>query len=185
MSRGAIPIGRYQNPGAVCRPYDPRAPEAAAEVVRMVAAGGVGLCVEHVGSSAVPDCDGKGILDLLVLYPPGGLEAAKSALAGLGFQKQTGRDPFPEERPMRVGSFSFAGGIFQIHAHVVARDSAEAGELLRFRDALRRDPNLRRAYAARKRAILAAGVADSVEYSVVKGEFVRNFLDGDFELRSE
>jgi GrpB-like predicted nucleotidyltransferase (UPF0157 family) len=177
MNRASPPVGRYRNPGAVCRPYDPRAPAAAAEVIRRIRARGTELVVEHVGSSAVSDCDGKGTLDLLVMYPPGGLDAAKAALDGLGFQRQSGRDPFPEDRPMRVGSIPFAGEVFQIHAHVVARDSREAGEQLRFRDALRRDAALRRAYVERKREIIREGVADSLEYSIVKGAFVRAFLE--------
>lgn len=176
----ARPVGAYQNPGAVCAAYDPRAPQAARLLLRLITESEPGLAVEHVGSSAVPECDGKGTLDLLVTYAPGGLERAKAVLAGLGFQKQTGRDPFPEERPMRVGSLEFEGGRFPIHAHVIARDSAEASELIRFRDRLHSDPNLRAAYVARKREIIRAGVADSIEYSILKGSFVREALDSDY-----
>jgi GrpB-like predicted nucleotidyltransferase (UPF0157 family) len=165
----ARPVGAYQNPGAVCAAYDPRAPQAARLLIRLITESEPGLAVEHVGSSAVPQCDGKGTLDLLVTYAPGGLERAKAVLTGLGFQKQTGRDPFPEERLMRVGSLEYEVWRFQIHAHVIARDSAEASELIRFRERLRSDPNLRAAYVARKRKIIRAGVADSVEYSILKG----------------
>jgi GrpB-like predicted nucleotidyltransferase (UPF0157 family) len=175
----ALPVAAYQNPGAVCAAYDPRAPQAARLLIRRIAESEPGLEVEHVGSTAVPQCDGKGTLDLLVTYAPGGLERAKAVLAELGFQKQTGRDPFPEERPMRVGSLEYEGGRFPIHAHVIARDSAEASELIRFRDRLRSDPNLRAAYVARKREIIRAGVADSVDYSIIKGAFVRDALDSE------
>ena len=173
------PIGPHSHPGAVCIPYDPLAPQAAREVIRLIVARDPDLTVEHVGSSAVPGCDGKGVLDLLVMYEPGALERAKAALADLGFQKQTGRDPWPEERPMRVGSLDFEGRRFPIHAHVIASGSAEASELIRFRDRLRADPGLRNAYVARKREIILAGVADSIEYSIIKGEFVRDALDSD------
>jgi GrpB-like predicted nucleotidyltransferase (UPF0157 family) len=100
-------------------------------------------------------------------------------LAGLGFQKQTGRDPFPENRPMRVGSLEFEGKRYPIHAHVVARGAAEAADMIRFRDRLRADPDLRAAYVARKREIIRGGVADSIEYSDRKGTFVRETLDSD------
>jgi GrpB-like predicted nucleotidyltransferase (UPF0157 family) len=173
------PVGDYQNPGAVCAAYDPRAPLAARRLIRLITESEPGLAVEHVGSTAVPQCDGKGTLDLLVMYAPGGLERAKAVLAGLGFQKQTGRDPFPEERPMRVGSLEYEGGRFQIHAHVIARNSDEASELIRFRDQLRSDPDLRAAYVARKREIIRKGVADSLDYSILKGSFVRNVLDSE------
>jgi GrpB-like predicted nucleotidyltransferase (UPF0157 family) len=141
------------------------------------------LTVEHVGSSAVPGCDGKGTLDLLVMYGPGALERAKRVLADLGFQKQTGRDPFPEQRPMRVGSLEFEGKRYPVHAHVVARDSADAAGMLRFRDRLPADPALRAAYTARKRQIIRNGVADSIGYSIVKGGFVQEVLDSEKGLR--
>ena len=175
------PVGIYENPGAVCALSDPRAPQAARRLIRLITESEPGLAVEHVGSTAVPDCDGKGTLDLLVMYGPGGLERAKQVLADLGFQKQTSRDPFPEDRPMRVGSLEFEGRRFPIHAHVVARGSAEALELLRFRDRLRADSDLRTAYVTRKREIIHKGIADSLEYSILKGVFVRDALDSEKE----
>ena len=86
---------------------------------------------------------------------------------------------------MRVGSLDFEGRRFPIHAHVVALGSIEALELLRFRDRLRSDPELRAAYVARKREIIRAGVADSLEYSIIKGTFVRETLDADKEAPGE
>jgi GrpB-like predicted nucleotidyltransferase (UPF0157 family) len=83
------------------------------------------LTVEHIGSTSVPGCAGKGILDLMVLYPPGQLEDARQVLADLGFQRQTTADPFPENRPMRTGSVQYQGNTFRIHAHVLAKDSSE------------------------------------------------------------
>ena len=113
----------------------------------------------------------------MVAYTPGNLERAKAVLADLGFQKQTGRDPFPKDHPMRVGSIEYQGKVFPIHAHVISRDSTEAGELVRFRDRLHSDPDLRTAYVARKREIIRAGVADSIEYSIIKGTFVKEGLE--------
>jgi GrpB-like predicted nucleotidyltransferase (UPF0157 family) len=170
------PIAPYRRQPAACRPWDPRAPAVAAWLAALITAACPVVAVEHIGSSAVPDCDGKGVIDLLVGYGPGGLEQAKAALAGLGFQRQSSADPFPEERPMRVGTCLHQGGEFRIHAHVVAAASVEARELVAFRDALRADPGLRAAYLAEKRAVLAAGVRDPGEYSRIKGGFIRSWL---------
>src|SRR4029450_9192901 len=132
--------------------------------------------VQHIGSTSGPGCSGKGILDLLLLYPPGGLAAARDALASLGFQPQPGRDPWPEERPMRVGSVSHDGGRFALHVHVVAGGSAEEARDLASRDRLRADPALVDAYVARKREIIGAGVIDSVDYSRAKGPFIEEVI---------
>ena len=132
--------------------------------------------MEHIGSTAVPGCAGKGVVDLMVLYPPGKLPEVRDALEALGFQRQTGRDPFPEERPMRIGSIEYDGTRFRLHAHVIALDSPEVLELRTFRDRLRGDPVLLEQYVALKRKIIAEGVTDSLDYSIRKGEFIAGIL---------
>jgi ubiquinone/menaquinone biosynthesis C-methylase UbiE/GrpB-like predicted nucleotidyltransferase (UPF0157 family) len=135
--------------------------------------------VEHIGSTSVPGCAGKGIVDLMLLYPDGQLASAKDVLDALGFQRQTSRDPFPEDRPMRTGSVVHDGTTFLLHIHVIAASSPEAQVLRRFRDRLRADPELVGSYVAAKRAILASGVTDSVDFCIRKGEFVQQALQHD------
>ncbi len=158
------------------RAYDLRVAEVARRVGDAIQSVAPELQVEHVGSTSVPGCCGKGIVDLAVLYGEGFLDRAKSVLDGLGFQKQGGRDPFPESRPMRVGCIEHAGQPFRIHAHVIAFASDEHHRLLSFRDALRASPELRHTYEARKRAILAMGIHDSHEYCEAKGPFITDVL---------
>jgi GrpB-like predicted nucleotidyltransferase (UPF0157 family) len=131
-----------------------------------------GAVVEHIGSTSVPGCAGKGVVDLMLLYPEGSLGAARDVLDALGFQRQSTRDPWPEERPMRIGSLVHDGTAFNLHVHVIAAGSPEVQELRRFRDGLRAAPNLVAAYVAAKRAILAEGITDTVDYCIRKGEFV-------------
>jgi GrpB-like predicted nucleotidyltransferase (UPF0157 family) len=169
-------VTAYANPGAVCNAYDPHTPGAARLLIRTIMERDPLIAVEHVGSSAVPQCDGKGIIDLLVLYEPGGLQRVKAVLGDLGFQKQISCDPFPEDRPMRVGSWEYQGKRYPVHAHVISRESPEAGEMIWFQDRLRADPVLRYAYIARKREIIRMGVADSIEYAIIKGMFVQEVL---------
>ncbi len=177
-------IGPYQPLPVACHPWDPRAPEVARRVVALIRRRLPAAEVEHVGSTAVPGCAGKGVIDLLLLYPPGRLAAARDALDDLGFQHQGGRFPWPEERPMRVGSMRYDGSIFQLHVHVVAEGDPDAVELLQFRDALRSDPALVAGYVAAKRAALAAAAAkgivyesgDAMEYVQAKGPFIERAL---------
>jgi len=169
-------ISSYQNLPASYHEYDPRSAEVAEMVARQITSRLSEVTAEHVGSTAVPGCGGKGIVDLMLLYQPGRLQAAKDTLDVLGFQRQTGRDPFPEERPMRVGSLQHAGKTFRFHVHVVAENSDEVRVLRSFRDRLRSDPELRAAYVACKRSILAAGVTDSLDYCEMKGIFIADWL---------
>lgn len=170
------PITLYNSSPAACHSYDPQAPEVARLLRDLIRSVLPEVEVEHIGSTSVPECAGKGYIDLMVLYPENGLEAAKSGLEALGFQRQTSRDPFPEERPMRVGTFVFGGKEYATHAHVIAMNSPEVEELLWFRERLKADARLLEEYVAEKRRILAAGTLDSVEYSLSKASFVQRAL---------
>jgi GrpB-like predicted nucleotidyltransferase (UPF0157 family) len=167
----------YVNSPARYQEYDPIAPKVASLIAAQVAEIEPKLVVEHIGSTAVPGCGGKGIVDLAILHDEGALERAKQALDTLGFQRQTTRDPFPESRPMRVGAISYAGRSYQLHAHVIRADSSEIIELRAFRDHLQADSALRAAYESTKRGIIATGVTDSVSYCEAKESFIRQVLE--------
>jgi RimJ/RimL family protein N-acetyltransferase/GrpB-like predicted nucleotidyltransferase (UPF0157 family) len=169
-------IGPYQDRPAACQNHDPRAAEVARRVAALIESHLPGIVVEHVGSTAVPGCAGKGIVDLMLVYPEGRLETARALLDALGFQRQTTRDPFPEERPMRVGSVEHGGTTFLLHVHVLAAPSPEVQQMRSFRDHLRADPGLVAAYITATKAILAGGVTDPVDYSIRKGGFVQAVL---------
>lgn len=182
------PIGvyeylNYDDSGQVLRPWDPRALEVAKRVAELIRSRMPDVQVEHVGSSAIPGCAGKGIIDLLVMYPPGRLAAARDALDGLGFQRQGGVDPFPEERPLRLGAYDYDGETFRLHAHVVAADDPEGRELIFFRDHLREHPDLVDEYVAAKRASIEAlqsspsDLAPNIAYNAGKQPVIRRILD--------
>jgi len=158
------------------RAYDPQVVEVARFLGSAIQGVEPLLRVEHVGSTSVPGCGGKGIIDLMVLYPEGLLARARTVLDDSGFQKQSGRELFPESRPMRVGRVEHAGRSFQIHAHVIALGSDEHRELICFREALRASSELRHRYEERKRAILAMGIEDSIDYCKAKGSFITDVL---------
>jgi len=158
------------------RAYDPEAGEIARALGDAIRDVEPILQVEHIGSTSIPGCGGKGIIDLMVLYPEGHLSRARTVLDLLGFQKQGGPEPFPEERPMRVGSILSGNGRFRIHAHVIALQSEEHRELVRFREVLRGCNELRQRYEERKRAILASGIQDPIEYCKAKEGVIQEVL---------
>ena len=169
-------IGPYASRSAECRDYDPRAAAVARQVAALISTRLPQVHAEHVGSTSVPGCAGKGIVDLLIPVPDGEMDNVKELLDRLGFQRQTGRDPFPEDRPMRVGSWVQDGETFLLHVHVIPASSPEVDEMRFFRACLRADPELMKAYVAQKRKIIAGGVTDSLEYCKAKGEFLKAVL---------
>jgi GrpB-like predicted nucleotidyltransferase (UPF0157 family) len=169
-------IGPYIKEPPSCDDWDPRAPDVAARVAGLITEQAPWVTPEHIGSSAVPGCAGKGIIDLLIPFGPGQLEPLKEILATLGFQRQTGPDPWPEERPMRTGSIEHAGKRYQLHVHVVPEHEPEIEELRRFRDTLRADAALRDEYVARKRAIVDSGTTNRYAYTQAKGVWIQEHL---------
>jgi GrpB-like predicted nucleotidyltransferase (UPF0157 family)/mannose-6-phosphate isomerase-like protein (cupin superfamily) len=169
-------VGAYEHRPAACQEHDPRSAEVARKVAALIEPHLAGAVVEHIGSTSVPGCAGKGVVDLMLVYPDGQLAAARDVLDALGFQRQTGRDPFPEDRPMRKGSLMHDGRAFNLHVHVIAASSPEVQQLRAFRDRLRADPNLVAAYVAAKRAIVADGCTDRLDYCNRKSLFVTEAL---------
>ncbi|MGH2530843.1 MAG: GrpB family protein [Thermomicrobiales bacterium] len=168
---------RYEDPAAAFRPYDPRCPAVARRVIALIRGRMPEARVEHVGSTAIPGCDGKGVVDLMLVYPPGRLSEARDALDGLGFQRQRERPwSFTEERPVRIGTIEHDGETFRLHVHVIAADAPEAADQIGFRDRLRADPALVAEYVARKRAVLTGGVRDANEYNQGKEVFIQRVL---------
>jgi GrpB-like predicted nucleotidyltransferase (UPF0157 family) len=171
-----IEILHYHQHTASYHDWDARAPHVAALLISAIEASNPDVIVEHVGSTSVPGCGGKGIIDLMLMYPSGGLGTARDALDRSGFQHQVSRDPFPEERPMRVGALLYDGTEFRTHVHVIAADSLEVAEFRAFRDTLHHNPDLMDAYMLRKQEILAAGIVDATDYARTKGPFCQEVL---------
>jgi GrpB-like predicted nucleotidyltransferase (UPF0157 family) len=169
-------IGPYLVHPPEYRDPDPMAAEVARLVAHQILAKLPMVAVEHVGSTAVPGCAGKGIVDLVVIYPAERLELVKAILANLGFQPQSCGHLFPETRPMRVGAVLHRDQMYRLHVHVIAENSPEIQAMCAFRDRLRSDATLRKAYAGRKRAIIQAGVVDPAAYTQRKARFIQRAL---------
>lgn len=181
MVDAAAPIGCYEyvpyaDPAAAYRPYDSRYPDVAGRVIDLITAGMPDATVEHIGSTAVPGCAGKGVVDLMLLYRPGRLAAGRDTLDGLGFQRHERPGAFSEERPVRIGTIDHDGETFRLHVHVIAAADPEVATQRSFRDALRADPALVAEYTSRKRAVLANGVTDGNEYNLGKDAFIKRVI---------
>ena len=173
------PIGPYERRRASIRPWDPRVVEVAARVIALIEAARPDLRVEHIGSTSVPGLPGKGIVDLGTEADPADIPAITEAMYALGFGPQPGPDPWPATRPMHVGSVVDGGVEYRIHLHVHPTGADDLAKDLRFRDALRADPELRDGYARIKRGIVerGGGSVDPVGYQAEKGVWILDEFD--------
>ena len=84
MNRNSLILPYAESPAAYVQAvyvqYDPRAIGAAADVVAIIEDAAPWAEVEHIGSTAIPGCAGKGIVDLMAMYPTNRLVATRAAL---------------------------------------------------------------------------------------------------------
>jgi GrpB-like predicted nucleotidyltransferase (UPF0157 family) len=127
------------------------------------------VAMHHIGSTAIPGCDAKPIIDMLaVVTNLDDLDARTRHLEGLGYEAM-GEFGIPGRRYFRKGS-AFEDRTHQIHAF--ADDSPEIVRHLAFRDYLRDNPEVVREYVALKRRLAAEHPTDVEAYTDGKSAFI-------------
>jgi GrpB-like predicted nucleotidyltransferase (UPF0157 family) len=157
----------------VILPYDARWPlAAAAEMDRLrVALGKCAVGFEHFGSTSVPGCEAKPIVDLLVglvEWPPP--PEARRRLTELGYE-----DLDEAGVPGRL-YFRMRGHQQDFNLAVTKHGSALWSDNVAIRDLLRQDAAMRARYVDAKRAALRAGMATLLQYSEHKSAFMAELL---------
>ncbi len=169
-------IGKYLYSPASFLEYDMVFPEVFDKIKAIINKNVPSVIIEHVGSTAIQGCGGKGIIDLAVLYKEGELEIAKGGLRAVGFQNQISKDPFPESRPMLVGSILYNSKKYKIHAHVIQFGCDEHYELIWYREHLNQNTKMCQKYEEFKKKILVNGSMDSLQYCYLKGPFIEKLI---------
>jgi GrpB-like predicted nucleotidyltransferase (UPF0157 family) len=168
-------IEPYDQPLVACRDFDPRTVEIARHVAGLIVRYLPSARAEHIGSTAVPGCAGRGIIDLLIACPEGDAEKVDVLLGRLGF-RQGGEALFPPHPPAYQGAWVHNGEAFLVHVHVLPAGAAEVDSIRFLRSCLRSDVELVRAYVQHKRAIISSGVTDAAEYCRQKAAFLKMVL---------
>jgi GrpB-like predicted nucleotidyltransferase (UPF0157 family) len=152
-------------------PYDPEWPRLAQSEMRRLcqALGDALVACEHFGSTSVPGCEAKPIIDLLVGLtgpaPPG----VRARLCALGYE-DCGEAGIPGRLYFRMrGSQSF-------NLALTSHDGELWRSNLQIRDLLRSDPQLVRAYIEAKRAALREGCTTLFAYSRHKASFMAELV---------
>src|SRR5207249_2077088 len=103
--------------------YNSQAPEVAHFLAQMIREVVPWVIVEHVGSTAIPNCAGKGVIDLMISFAnEHELSNINDALVSLGYQHHQHHancDPLSQNRLLRTGSIQYKGKRYRIHVHVI------------------------------------------------------------------
>ena len=128
------------------------------------------IAVHHIGSTSVPGLAAKPLIDLLpVLRSHEDGEACANFLEPQGFFYLAdygipGRHFFRQREPLNINMHMFEQGSIEIERHVV------------FRDALRRDTDLRKAYQTLKQGLAKKFPNDVDSYAKSKSDFIEKVL---------
>ncbi len=176
-------IGPYTKPKASFYSYDHRAPEVATLLKKRIEVYMPEVTIEHIGSTAIPGCPGKGVVDLMALYPTEQLDVIVALLSSMGFQRQGKefRNRFPDERPVMMGTFEYDDTSFLVYVHVIHEDSYEAVRFRIFCDRLCNDAELLSDYITEKKRIISEGVIDTDDYAEMKQSIMRRILGDDYD----
>jgi GrpB-like predicted nucleotidyltransferase (UPF0157 family) len=164
--------------------YDPLYPVIAEEIGRKIRSQRHGLQIEHVGSTAVVGCGGKGIIDLLAIYPEGELDSTREYLLSLGLVRQGPefKNPWRDERPMLLGWYQYNGKDYLVYVHVVSQSNPEIQRFRLFRERLSSNPAFLSNYNAEKKRIIDEGVQDTDVYAQLKRPVIREILGAEHQL---
>ncbi|HEY3764058.1 MAG TPA: GrpB family protein [Gaiellales bacterium] len=127
--------------------------------------------VEHIGSTSVPGLAAKPVIDVdVVVREADDVAVAIERLRALGYVYQ-GDKGIPGRE-----AFLWPPGAPRHHLYVVVSGSTPHADHIRFRDLLRRRPDLAHEYALLKRALADSYEKDRVGYTNAKDEFIAEAL---------
>ncbi|MFC3995386.1 GrpB family protein [Nocardiopsis sediminis] len=142
--------------------------------------------VEHIGSTAVPGLAAKPVIDLMAAVT-GIDEAAREAGDRRAADGWHHVPPPLDGRPWRrfYVKPDESGLRRRAHLHILEQGHPRWADQLAFRDALRADPGLRRAYTELKRRLAREHPDDRERYTDAKSAFVALALgrSGEFRYR--
>lgn len=125
------------------------------------------LAIEHVGSTAIPNLGGKGIIDIAISVHKKEMEHASDILQKLGYEY---RPTFstPERFYFIAYLPDLEEGTRRYHIHLTYPSSKEWNELIGFRDYLRAHPEAAEEYANIKKQAAAVANQDGEQYRKIK-----------------
>lgn len=118
----------------------------------------------HIGSTAIPGCDGSAVVDVVATCDMRQLESALEILARVGFQ-------IDRDTGVAQATVNYSGTDFSTRILVRDEDGQERQAMEMLRDRLIRDNALVRDYSALKQQLLT-GKSDAEAQRVAKAEFI-------------
>jgi GrpB-like predicted nucleotidyltransferase (UPF0157 family) len=128
--------------------------------------------IEHVGSTAVPNLGGKGLVDILIVVPRKNMDEISNTLQELGyeFRPLASNDDRYFFRYTTSTSFGYEQ---RYNLHLTFPESGEAQRMISFRDYLRKNSAKVKEYEDIKKDAVRRFKEEGKKYRDYKEEFVK------------
>lgn len=134
------------------------------------------VIIEHIGSTAIPETAGKGIIDIMLAFrKQEEIKEAVNILTESGYHLWEDRDR--NDRIFMSSTELPESQLGDIHLHLTTADSQSFKNALLFRDYLTRHPNERKQYVDLKYAIAKEVGYNRIKYTQKKHSFINKILE--------
>jgi len=130
--------------------------------------------IEHVGSTAIPDLGGKGILDIIVGVSKSKFAESKKKLEEAGYEFRE-KASYPERLFFRI-DYPYKNRKRRIHIHLVKFNGQNWKEMISLRNYLLKHPEVVEQYVKIKKEGVKKALSDGKKYRKYKKEFVDSIL---------
>tara|TARA_Y100001970_G_scaffold239994_1_gene302385 strand:- start:460 stop:1002 length:543 start_codon:yes stop_codon:yes gene_type:complete len=130
--------------------------------------------IAHVGSTAIPDLGGKGIVDIVVGVSKLKLVEAKEKLEKAGYEFRE-KASYPDRLFFRI-DYPYKNRKRRIHIHLTKFNGPDWKEMIGFRDYLLQHQEVVEQYVNIKKEGVKKALGDGEKYRKHKEKFIENIL---------
>ena len=126
--------------------------------------------IEHIGSTAIPNLGGKGIIDILIGVGDREMESTKLKLMEVGYEFREVAST--KERLFFRIDYPYKKSLHRIHIHLTRFDNRDWREIIYFRDYLLKNPWAVEEYIKIKKEGVKKAMGDGAIYREYKRKFI-------------
>lgn len=160
----------------VFKPYSSSFPELFEREKQRIASRIEGLLIEHIGSTAIPNLGGKGIIDIAIAAKAEEIVMVSKQIQNLGYEFRPHWST-SERLYFKLDLSDPEEGTRRYHLHLMSIETKDWKEMLGFRDYLRSHLIEAQEYAELKQKAAQEVNEDGAKYRELKGPIFRKILD--------
>lgn len=129
--------------------------------------------IEHIGSTAVCELPGKGIIDIMISCPKKEIQKIKNKLTKKGYEEKPSSD---KGRVFLKKESRIKGKLRRFHVHITSLNHVIWKNAVSFRNYLIKHPKIAKQYAQLKKKAVIRCKNDGYVYMKLKTKFIKHHI---------